>query len=84
MSLSERAKNFLSFLNGFRKFTIMASLITVGIIFRLLGYITGAEFVSLLSDTAVAYMAFNGVEHLTNAVKVWVQGKLNNVEVDKK
>ncbi len=83
MSLSERAKNILNFLNGFRKFTIMAALIIVGIIFRVVGLLTGAEFVSLLSDVAVAYMAFNGIEHMTDAVKEWAKGKFNNVEVDK-
>ena len=84
MPLSERAKNILNFLNGFRKFTVMTMLILVGIIFRVAGYLTGAEFVSLLSDTAVAYMAFNGIEHMTDAVKEWAKGKFGNVEVDKK
>lgn len=70
-------QNVLSFLNGFRKFVIMFLLIVVGIIFRLTDHISGQEFVDLLQNTAVAYMAFNGVEHLTDAVKDWVKGKID-------
>lgn len=76
MPMSERLKNFLSFLNGFRKFTVMSILVIVAMVFRILGYINGAEMVDLLKDVAVAYMAFNGLEHMTSAVKEWVKGKV--------
>lgn len=68
-------ENTISLLNGFRKFVIMFSLIVIGIAFRLSGHISGQEFVDLLQNTAVAYMTFNGVEHLTNAVKEWIKDK---------
>lgn len=76
MPLSERAKNILNFLNGFRKFTIMAALIIIGVTFRLTGHLTGMEMVELLRYTAVAFMTANTVEHIAGAVKDWIQGKV--------
>ena len=74
--------DFLSFLNGFRKFVIMILLIIVGIIFRLSEHINGAEFVDLLKHTAIAYMSFNGLEHLTNVAKKSIE-KNNKKQGDK-
>ena len=65
----------LAFLNGFRKFVVMMMLVVIGIIFRVTDYINGKEFVDLLSATAVAFMSFNGVEHMTKAVKAWIESK---------
>ncbi len=76
MSLSERAKNIISFLNGFRKFIIMLVLVLVGIVFRVTDFISGAEMVDLLKHTAVAFMAANGVEHMMKATQEWVKGKI--------
>lgn len=76
MPLSERAKNILNFLNGFRKFTVMAVLIIVGVVFRLTGHLSGTEMVELLRYTAVAFMAANGVEHMMKATQEWIKGKV--------
>lgn len=75
MPLSERAKNILSFLNGFRKFIVMLLLVVVAVLFRLTNYLSGAEMVDLLRYTAVAFMGANTVEHVMNGVRDWIQGK---------
>lgn len=75
MPLSERARNIINFLNGFRKFTIMAILIAIAIVFRVLDYLSGKEMVELLSSTSVAFMSANGVEHVVKAVAEWAKGK---------
>lgn len=71
-----RLKDFISVLSGFRKFSVIMLVILVGILFRVLDYISGAEFVDLLKNTTIAFMSFNGIEHMTGAIKEWVQGKM--------
>lgn len=78
MPLSERAKNILSFLNGFRKFTVMCILIIIGVTFRLTGHLAGDEMVNLLSGAAVAFMSANGVEHVGKVVMEWLKVKVSN------
>ena len=75
MPLSERLKNIVSFLNGFRKFTVMLILIIIGVTFRLTGYLSGMEMVELLKNIGVAFMATNGIEHMAKSVIEWVKGK---------
>ena len=67
---------FFGLLNGFRKLSIMATLVIVAIVFRVLDYINGAEFVDLLKGTAIAFFSMNGIEHLTKTVKEWVKNKI--------
>lgn len=74
--MTERAKDFLSILNGFRKLTVILLLLIVGITFRLVDLLSGKEFVELLSGTTIAYMTFNGMEHLTGAIKDWLKKKV--------
>ena len=69
-------KNLLSFLNGFRKFTIMLLLMVVGISFRISEHISGAEMVDLLKFTVIAFFSANGLEHMTSAVKEWLKNKV--------
>lgn len=75
MPLSERAKNVLLFINGFRKFLVMTILIIVGVSFRLTGYLSGVEMVDLLSGVAIAFMSANSVEHLSKSVIEWLKSK---------
>lgn len=67
--------DFFSLLSGFRKFVIMLLIIIVSIIFRVTNLISGAEWVDLLKDTVIAFMSFNGVEHLTGTITEWVRSK---------
>jgi len=73
--MTQALKDFLQFLNGFRKLSFMVVLLTTGIVFRSLGLINGSEFVDLLKASTVAFMATNGIEHLSKSVIEWVKGK---------
>lgn len=75
MSLTKGMRDLIEFLNGFRKFIIMLILIIIAVVFLIAGYLTGAEAVDLLKGTAIAFFSFNGLEHLTNAVKEWIKRK---------
>lgn len=76
-------KTVINFLNGFRKFTIMAALVVIGIIFRVSDHLTGQEFVELLRYTTIAFFSANGIEHMTKAVSEWVKGKVRDELVEK-
>ena len=41
----------------------MVIIIIIGIVFRVLDYVNGVEFVSLLKGIGVAFMASNAIEH---------------------
>jgi len=73
--MNQTLKDIIQFINGFRKWSIMATLITVGVTFRVLGFLTGQEMVELLRYTAVAFMAGNSLEHMSKAVIEWVKKK---------
>ena len=62
-------KNALLCLTGFRKFIIMFILIIVSIIFRVLNYVDGAQFVDLLKGAVIAFFTANIGEHVINLVK---------------
>lgn len=70
----------LQFLNGFRKWTVMAAVLAVGVIFRIVGFVSGAEFVELLSTTAVAFFGTNAAEHLIKTVGQWIKSKASKEE----
>jgi hypothetical protein len=50
-------------IRGLRKWSIMVVIILIGIVFRVMGYVNGVEFVSLLKGIGVAFMASNAIEH---------------------
>jgi len=79
MSVS-KFRQFIGLLNGFRKFAVMSMVLITGIIFRVTEYIDGSEFVDLVKNSVVAYMAFNGLEHTTKAVVAWVKKKVASNE----
>lgn len=65
----------VDFIFGFRKFIVMCALITSGIVFLINGKINGREFVDLLQNTTVAFMAANGVEKIGDVVKAFIESK---------
>lgn len=67
--------DFIQFINGFRKWSIMMILIIIGVSFRITGYLTGTEMVDLLRFTGVAFMSANSVEHIGKAVLEWIKQK---------
>ena len=78
--MTRNMKDLISFLNGFRKFSVMVILIVVGAVFRMYNLITGSELVTLLEATAVAFFGANVGEHLTNTVSDWVKNRSTKKE----
>lgn len=70
--MGKKLQEFLTVLNGFRKFAIMAAVLVVGIIFRIVNLVNGAEFVDLIKFTAIAFFGTNGIEHMTKVIKEWL------------
>ena len=73
-------KNVLMAFYGYRKFSIMVVLILVGIVFRVMGYINGSEFVDLIKGTGIAFMSCNLGEHLLNTAKSYMKTKFVKIE----
>lgn len=73
--MKEKLLQILDIVFGFRKFTFMLILLATAIIFRINDLINGAEFVDLLKESTLAFLAANGFEHATTAVKDYVAGK---------
>lgn len=67
----------IGLLSGFRKLSVMFTIIALGSTFLVTGYISGGEYVKLLVGVGVAFMATNGLEHTMNAVKVWLKERGN-------
>jgi hypothetical protein len=59
----------LSIASGFRKWSIMALILTVGITFCAIGLVSGQEFVDLIRYTAVAFFATNVAEHFIRSLQ---------------
>jgi hypothetical protein len=72
--------NFLNTLQGLRKTMVMLSLILLGAIFRVKGYISGDNMVDLLKGTVIAFFSANGLEHITTTVKEYINTKGKKVE----
>lgn len=70
-------KNFVQFLNGFRKWTIMAGIMLISSGFLALGNLSGAEFVDLHKVIIPVFLGANGVEHMMKAVKGWLGEKVS-------
>jgi hypothetical protein len=72
--------NFLNTLQGLRKTMVMLSLILLGAVFRVKGYISGDNMVDLLKGTVIAFFSANGLEHITTTVKEYINAKGKKVE----
>ena len=58
-------------IRGLRKWSVMVIVIAVAVVFRVMNYVNGVEFVDLIKGIAVAFMASNAIEH----VKYFFKGK---------
>jgi hypothetical protein len=72
--------NFLSLFVGLRKTIAWFSLILIGIIFRVRGYIDGGQFVDLAKNTFLGFVAGNMSEHITSTVKEFLNSKGKTVD----
>jgi energy-converting hydrogenase Eha subunit B len=66
-------KKVIALLSGFRKFIVIMLVISVGVIFRLFDLLNGLEMVDLLKGTVIAYMSFNGIEHMSKAIQEFLK-----------
>ena len=73
--MNKKIQDFLSILNGFRKFSIILAVLLTAIVFRAIDFVNGAEFVDLVKYTAVAFFGTNSVEHMTKVIKEWISVK---------
>jgi hypothetical protein len=64
-------KEDIGILYGFRKTLLIMILYVVGVVFRCLGLIDGGQMVDLFKSITVAFMAGNGLEHMTSTVKTY-------------
>jgi hypothetical protein len=78
--MNQNIVNVLNSLQGIRKVLVMLSLVLIGVIFRIKGYLDGSNFVDLLKATTIAFFASNGVEHLTSTIKEYIN--VNGAKVD--
>lgn len=73
--MTQRVSDFLDAIMGFRKFIAFILLFIVGIVFRLTGFVDGAQFTDLMKNVAVAFFATNGLEHFTTMAKDFIAAK---------
>jgi len=59
----DKIDKWIERIRGLRKWSIMLLLMVVGVSLRVNDLLTGVEFVSLLKDVAVGFMASNAIEH---------------------
>jgi len=62
-------KRTIDFINGFRKWTVMILVLLVAVVFRIVDYVDGAQFVDLLKGTVIAFFTANVGEHVVNVIK---------------
>ncbi len=67
--MKEKMAEFLNALMGFRKFIAWSALFIAGIVFRLLNYIDGSQWVDLMKTVFMGFVAANGVEYVASTVK---------------
>ena len=80
---SENMLKVVNFINGFmgaRKTIVMVGLIIIAVVFRVKGYTDGSNTVDLLKSTVIAFFSANGLEHISNTVKEYVNAKGQKVE----
>jgi hypothetical protein len=73
--MKQKIAELINIIFGFRKFILMMFLYVVGIIFRVKNLLSGSEMVNLWSNTTIAFMGANGVEHIMNTVKEYINSK---------
>lgn len=82
INMIEFLVNFLNALQGLRKTIVMGILIVLAIVFRVKGLISGDNMVQLLQGTVIAFFSANGLEHITNTVKQYIDSNGKKVNED--
>ena len=79
MGFKEDREDFFDFLLGYRKTLAWFALFIISIIFRLKGYLDGAQFVDLCKATFLGFITGNLGEHLGNLGKAYFNSKIASV-----
>lgn len=74
--MKQKIAEIINIIFGFRKFLLMLMLYLIGIVFRIKGFVNGAEMVDLFKTTTLAFMGANGVEHIVTCVKEYNAGNV--------
>jgi hypothetical protein len=72
----------VSVIKGLRKWSIMAVIITIGVILLVNGMLSGIEFVTLVKGVGVAFMASNAIENAGDVIKKVVTKKIKGQKED--
>lgn len=73
--MKQDEEGFFDFMLGYRKTIAWFSLFAVAVVFRLKGYVDGAQFVDLAKGTFLGFITGNLGEHLGNLGKSYFNSK---------
>ena len=73
--MKQKIAEWLNVIFGMRKFIAWFGLFLAGIIFRIKGFLDGAQFVDLMKATFAGFVAGNTVEHLVSFGKDYMTSK---------
>ena len=68
-----KLKHIISFLDGFRKLSIMLLIIVITTTLLVLSFINGDIYARILVVAIPSYFASNVGEHATNRIKEWIE-----------
>lgn len=71
------------FFEGSRKFTVMAAVLLIGVVFRIANLINGSDLVSLFNGVGIAFMGSNAIERVSNAAIEWAKSTVAKDVEDK-
>ena len=75
--MQEKLAELIDLFYGFRKTVAFFVLFLAAMIFRILNFVNGAEFVDLMKNVTLAFFAAAGVEHFTVMVRDHLSTKLS-------
>jgi hypothetical protein len=73
--MRQKVVDIVNIFFGMRKLIAWFALFLVAIVFRVLTYIDGAQFVDLMKSTFLGFVAGNSTEHLMTTIKEYVNSK---------
>lgn len=68
-------KDVISFLNGFRKWSVTVMMIVIGTTLLVKTYLTGDQYVKLMLGIVTVFLGVNGLEHCMSTVNKWLDLK---------
>lgn len=75
-------KDIISFINGFRKWSVTVMIIVIGTTLLVKSHLTGDQYVKLVLGTVTVFLGINGVEHCMATVNKWLTLKPKTTEAE--